>query len=198
MDSNGFGVAIHDYVWAIAFFCSDVGRPSLRKTLVLLPQVDALASVFLKILWRFLSHTLNIVALQGLSPFGIAMSKNKKIILGIVSLLELAVIVFCLIISIKVMTTISENANSNIINNGEFIGGLQNNPVLFFCSIVLPLFLIFVVDGVYLIVYAVKKESKLTEKERDAISEEAKRQAREEVLASIRNQNASDQEKKDD
>jgi len=113
------------------------------------------------------------------------MSKKKKIILALVVALELAIIVFCLVISIRVMTTITDNANTNLSRNGQFIGSLQNNPVIFFCSIVLPLFVIFVIDGAYLIVYAVKRESKLTDKERSAISEEAKRQAREEVLASL-------------
>jgi uncharacterized membrane protein len=69
--------------------------------------------------------------------------------------------------------------------NGQFIGTLQNNPTLFLLTIVLPVFIIFAVDGVYLIVYANKKESVIGDEEKAAIEEEAKRQAREEVLKEL-------------
>ena len=64
------------------------------------------------------------------------------------------------------------------------------------CTIVLPLFLIFVVDGVYLIMYATKRESMLSDQEKNDLLEEAKRQAREEALAEIRNQSKKAEEEK--
>ena len=73
----------------------------------------------------------------------------------------------------------------NLQKNGVFIGTLQNNNILFFCSIVLPLFIIFLVDAIYLIFYATKKESAITDKERESIEDEARKQARAELLAEM-------------
>lgn len=88
------------------------------------------------------------------------------------------------------MTTIDPNGNqsANINMNGPFIGTLQNDPLMFALTIVLPLFIIFVVDGVYLIMYATQKESMLNEQEKKELLEEAKKQAREEALAELRAQ----------
>ena len=96
------------------------------------------------------------------------------------------------------MVTIDPNANpkQNLDLNGPFIGTLQNNSILFALTIVLPLFLIFVVDGVYLIMYATKRESMLSDEEKKDLLEEAKRQAREEALAEIRNQAKKKEEEK--
>jgi len=113
------------------------------------------------------------------------MDKNTKKILLIVGIIEVVVLIFCLTISIIVLATITDGYQTNLSQNGLFIGTLQNTPVLFFCTIVLPLFVIFVVDGVYLIVYATKKQSMVTQEEKDAIQEEARRQAREEVMKEL-------------
>ena len=103
---------------------------------------------------------------------------SKKALI-IIAAIEVAVIIFCLVVSIWVMVTIDPNANhqKNIDLNGPFIGTLQNNSILFALTIVLPLFLIFVVDGVYLIMYATKRESMLSDQEKNDLLEEAKRQA---------------------
>ncbi|MBO4737405.1 MAG: hypothetical protein J5627_03085, partial [Bacilli bacterium] len=102
------------------------------------------------------------------------------------------------VVSIWVMVTIDPNANQqkNLDLNGPFIGTLQNNSILFALTIVLPLFLIFVVDGGYLIMYATKRESMLSDQEKNDLLEEAKRQAREEALAEIRNQSKKSEEEK--
>ena len=62
-------------------------------------------------------------------------------------------------------------------------GSLKRKLLLIF---VLPLFLILAVDVIYLIVYAVKRESSLTEAEREVIEEQARKEAREEVLREMR------------
>lgn len=118
------------------------------------------------------------------------MSKKKKQTLIIVGCIEAAILIFCLVISILVLTTITISTELNLSQNGPFIGTLQNNSVLFFCTICVPLFIIFIVDGVYLIFYAQKKESAVSDEERDAIAEEAKRQAREEVMKELAEENA--------
>ena len=122
---------------------------------------------------------------------------SKKALI-IIAAIEVAVIIFCVVVSIWVMVTIDPNANhqKNLDLNGPFIGTLQNNSLLFALTIVLPLFLIFVVDGVYLIMYATKRESMLSDQEKNDLLEEAKRQAREEALAEIRNQAKKTEEEK--
>lgn len=120
------------------------------------------------------------------------MDSKKKRTLLIVGIVEAVIIVFCLVISILVMVTNGTTPQANLIKNGQFIGTLQNNPTLFFCTIVLPLFVIFIVDGVYLIVYATKKESSLSDDERKAIEEQAKKEARQEVLKEFEDKAKSD------
>lgn len=112
----------------------------------------------------------------------------KKKTLITIAAIEVVILVFCLIVSIMVMTTIDPMGDkaTNLANNGPLIGTLQNSPILFGCTIVLPIFIIFVVDGVYLIIYASKRESMLSEQEKKDLLEEAKKQAREEALAEIK------------
>jgi uncharacterized membrane protein len=126
------------------------------------------------------------------------MDNKKKRMFLIIGIVEVVVLIFCLVISILVLHNLSnDDKQANLDNNGVFIGTLQNNPTLFLLTIVLPVFIIFVVDGVYLIVYANKKESVIGDEEKAAIEEEAKRQAREEVLKELQaEQNKSDENKK--
>ena len=57
---------------------------------------------------------------------------------------------------------------------------------------VLPPIALFIVDGIYLILYATKKESVLSKEEKEAITEEAKRQAKEEILKELREEDSSE------
>ena len=125
------------------------------------------------------------------------MDKKTKIRLFVAGAVELVIVVFCLVVSIWVMATITDpnipdHANQNFINNGPFIGWFQNNSTPFFLIIVLPLFVLLALDVIYLIVFATKRESSLSASERHAIEEQAKREAREEVLREM-----AEEEKKD-
>jgi uncharacterized membrane protein len=115
------------------------------------------------------------------------MDKKKKITLIAVGVVEVAILIFCLVVSILVLSRFDPNATEagRLKANGNFIGGLQNNPTLFFCTIALPVFIIFLVDAVYLIVYAVKKPSSLSDDERAAIEAKAKEEARKEIEAEM-------------
>ncbi|MCH3910050.1 MAG: hypothetical protein LKF75_00520 [Bacilli bacterium] len=114
------------------------------------------------------------------------MDKKKKIFIS-VAVVEVAILIFCLVVAILDMTNFdAESPNANILNNGVFIGTLQNKPTLFFLTILLPVFIIFLIDGIYLIVYAVKKPSTLSDKERDSIKEQAKAEARAELEAEMK------------
>ena len=119
------------------------------------------------------------------------MDKKQKTKLLIIGIAELVILIFCLTVSILVIVTLSSDNNMTpaqiIAKNGPLIGWFQTNPVWFFCLIVLPLFVLFVADGVYLIVFLSKRQSALSDKERDTIQEEARRQAREELLKEMHN-----------
>ena len=126
------------------------------------------------------------------------MSKKEKIILLVAGVLEIGVIVFCLVCAIQVLTcgftSASEPQKEDwYINHPNFIGWLCVNRPQFFLICVLPPIALFIVDGIYLIMYATRKESVLSKDEKDAIAEEAKRQAKEEILKELRSE-----EKKDD
>ena len=128
------------------------------------------------------------------------MEKKTKIRLIVAGAIELAIVVFCLVVSIRVMSTITDpnnprHAELNLDNNGPFIGWFQNNSTPFFLIIVLPLFILLALDVIYLIVFATKRESSLSATERQAIEEQAKREAREEVLREM--QEEEKKEKKD-
>ena len=114
------------------------------------------------------------------------MDQKKKITLISVGVLELAVVLFCLIVSIMVLNSGYNGRPSSVSNQPQLIQWLCANPTWFFVLFVLPLIIIFLVDGVYLILYATKKESSLSAAEKDAIAEEAKRQAKEEILKELR------------
>ncbi len=128
------------------------------------------------------------------------MDKKTKIRLIVAGAIELAIVVFCLVVSIMVMSTITDpnlpnHAELNIKNNGPFIGWFQNNSTAFFLIIVLPLFVLLALDVIYLIVFATKRESSLSASERKAIEEQAKKEAREEVLREMAEEEKN--EKKD-
>ena len=65
------------------------------------------------------------------------------------------------------------------------IGYFQNNATVFFLVIVLPLLLILAVDIVYLVYFALKRESKLSDSERKIIAEKAKEEAKAELLKEL-------------
>lgn len=123
------------------------------------------------------------------------MDKKKKLILGIAGLLEAVVIVFAFVVSILVITTYhspeqySDYLALNLEENGPMIGWLQNNPTPFFLLIVMPILVILALDIVYLVYFALKRESKLSDKERDAIAAKAKEEARLEVLKELEEEN---------
>lgn len=110
--------------------------------------------------------------------------KEKRNLLIGIGVIEAVLIIFCLVVSIIVLATLKD---TNLANeaNGPFISYLQNHPTVFFCAFVLPLFIILVVDGIYLIYLGVHKQGVLSDDEMDKIKEEAKKQAREEVLKEI-------------
>lgn len=111
------------------------------------------------------------------------MDKKQKKILLIAGVIEAVILIFCLTISIIVLATWVQNASEaqRVAKNGAFIAWFQNNPTPFFLTIVLPVFIIFLVDAVYLIVYSSKKPSALTTEDREAVLAQAREEVRKEM-----------------
>lgn len=120
-------------------------------------------------------------------PANSNMDKKQKRTLIIVGALEAAIIVFCLVVSILVIATYHapesgpDYAELNA-QNGPLIGWFQNNPNPFFLIIVLPLLVILALDIIYLIVFAVRKESRLSDSEREEIAKAAREEAKKELM----------------
>lgn len=120
--------------------------------------------------------------------------KNRKLLYIIVGAIELAILIFCLIVSILCMQNTlkdvsdpASRAQMLIQQNGPFIGWLQGHPTQMFIFIVVPVFIIFFADAAYLIYYAVKKPSDaLSKEEEEALKEQAREEARREVLAEMK------------
>ncbi|MCH4201828.1 MAG: hypothetical protein LKF69_05030 [Bacilli bacterium] len=109
---------------------------------------------------------------------------------------EIVLIAFLLTVSIIAMTTVGSASGSTNPFMG-FIKWLQLNPLFFFLLIVFPLILIFLFN-IYLLIKNLNDKNEKTKQKmsKEELLEEAKRQAREEVLAEIAKQQAQNQEKK--
>ena len=119
------------------------------------------------------------------------MDKKKKIGLIVAGALELAIVIFVITVSVLVTVTFNDPdvypnyQQLNIEKNGQFIGWLQNNPTYFLFIILIPIFVILALDIIYLVMVATKRGTNLSDAEQAAISEQAKKEAREELLREL-------------
>ena len=129
------------------------------------------------------------------------MDKNKKILL-IGGISEGVILIFALVLSILVWTTVCNGKDyasiealrqANIDKNGPFIAFFQNNTTAFFCIVCIPIFVIVALDFVYFAIIASKRESTLSDDQLAAIKKQAEQEVREEMLKEIQ---AEEQEKK--
>ena len=128
------------------------------------------------------------------------MDKNKKILL-IGGIVEGALLIFALVLSILVWTTVCNGKDyptiemlrqANIDKNGPFIAFFQNNTTAFFCIVCIPIFVMVALDFVYFAIIASKRESSLSDDQLAKI----KKQAEEEVRAEMLKEIEEEQEKK--
>ena len=114
------------------------------------------------------------------------MARRGKLLI-VAGILELLVLIFALVISLRVWLTRVDSSTfysmesvrvANIDANGPFIGFFQNNSTAFFLLICLPVLLIMVCDFIYLAIVAFKKGKDETEVI-DEIKEQAKAEAKE-------------------
>ena len=131
------------------------------------------------------------------------MDKNKKILL-IGGIIEAAVLIFVLVLSIIVWTTISKGEfatqqdfmNANYIKNGAFIAFFQNNTTAFFCIICIPVFALIAADFVYFAIIASKKESNLSEEQIAKIKKKAEEEVRAEMMKELEEEVLEEENKK--
>ena len=125
------------------------------------------------------------------------MDKKKKIGLISAGIVELAIVVFVITVSILVTVTFNDPdvypdfQQRNLDQNGAFIGWLQNNPTYFLFIILIPIFVILALDIIYLVMVATKRGTNLSDAETAAITEQAKKEAREELLKELQNEKDS-------
>ncbi len=121
------------------------------------------------------------------------MDKNKKILI-IGGSIEGVLLVFALVLSIIVWTTVcngkdfqtvAELHQTNIDKNGPFIAFFQNNTTAFFCIVCIPIFVMVALDFVYFAVIASKRETSLSDEQMKAIKAQAEKEVREEMMKEI-------------
>lgn len=121
--------------------------------------------------------------------------KTKKILLWVIGGLEVLVLLFCLYLAIATLqhpNTDIENpdlryqaclADNKGLFLGEWISWIQCAPQgVSFCILILPVLVIFLVDGIYLVFYAFRRPKVLSEADEEAIREQARAEARAQVL----------------
>ena len=121
------------------------------------------------------------------------MDKNKKILL-IGGIIEGAILIFALILSILVWTTICKGEDyasleawkqANIDQNKPFLAFFQNNQVAFFCIVCIPVFVLVALDFVYFAIIAGKRESSLSDEQLEALKKKAEKEVREEMMKEL-------------
>ena len=120
------------------------------------------------------------------------MDKNKKVLI-IGGSIEGAILLFALVLSIIVWSTISKGEfatkadfyKANLEHNGPFIAFFQNNTVAFFCIICIPVFIMVALDFIYFAIIASKRESSLSDDQLKAIKAQAEKEVREEMMKEV-------------
>ena len=127
------------------------------------------------------------------------------IIIG-VAVFEALFLIFALVVSIIVFTTITNGEGmteeawkaANIEKNGAFIGFLQNENMAFFGIFIIPTLVFIVVDFIYFAIIASKKESSLSDAELKAIKKQAEEEVRAEMLAQMKAEIKQEQDNKEE
>lgn len=123
--------------------------------------------------------------------------KLKKILLISGISLDVAVTVFLFVIAIIMLATAPKtniDQQNAIINNGPFIGYLQQNTTLYLWTCVVPLFVLLAGNVVLLVLY-VKKAGK-TKAQLSDLSEDQKAALRAEILKDMDSSEEKPEEKK--
>lgn len=116
------------------------------------------------------------------------MDKKKKILIAI-GIVEAAFLIFALVLSIIVWSTIpsgefptTADYEKACMEQNEFIGFFQVNNIAFFCIICIPVFVIIAIDFIYFAMVASKRETNLSDKQMAAIKKRAEEEVRAELM----------------
>ena len=123
--------------------------------------------------------------------------KKGLIIAGLC--VDVAVTIFLFVIAIIMLSTMPKDEASMrlaVESNGPFIGYLQQHPTLYFCSCVLPLFVLLAANIIFLVLY-VRKVGKKPEVAVEDLNEEQKAALRAELLKELQGE-SKDNEKQDE
>lgn len=124
--------------------------------------------------------------------------KTKKILIFTALGVDIAITISLFVIAIIMLVTMpSSRATLEDAQevNGKFIGYLQQNPTVYLCSCVIPLFALLAANIVILVLY-VRKAVKKKEMAVDDLSEEQKAALRAEILKDLQNE-ASEENKEE-
>lgn len=123
-------------------------------------------------------------------------AKTKKILFFTGLGLDVAITIFLFTIAIIMLVTMpvdQRDMQDAVAKNGQFIGYLQQHPVLYLCAFVIPLFVLLAGNIVFLVLY-VRKLSKRPDVAVSDLSEEQKAALRAELLKDLEKEQDSKKE----
>ena len=120
--------------------------------------------------------------------------KNKKPLWITLIVLDVAITIFLLVISIVMLANTIGKTAAEIRAATGFIGYLQNHTTFYFLLFVLPLFILLVANIVALVIY-VRKSSKKEPVKMNDLSEEQKQILRQQILEELNKKQDSSENK---
>lgn len=110
--------------------------------------------------------------------------KNKKPLWITLIVLDVAITIFLLVLAIIMLAFTFTHTKEEILNSTGFIGYLQNNPLVYGLTCVVPLFVLLLANIIALVVYVKKTTKKEVVKVND-LNEEQKEALRQELLKEL-------------
>lgn len=123
----------------------------------------------------------------------------KKILLFVGLGIDVAVTISLFVIAIIMLATMPASQGAMdmaVVNNGPFIGYMQQHPTIYFWSCVFPLILLLVGNIVILVLF-VRKLMKKKEMAVDDLNEEQKAALRAELLKELQSEGSEQKESED-
>lgn len=124
-------------------------------------------------------------------------SNIKKILLIAGIVVDVAVTLFLLVVSIIMLAETIGKTTPEIIANEGFIGYLQNHPTFYGLVFVVPLFVLLAINIIGLVIY-VKKTSATPQVQVGDLSDDQKAALREQLLKELQGGAAPQEEKKEE
>lgn len=121
----------------------------------------------------------------------------KKIFLIAGIVVDVAVTLFLLVVSIIMLAETIGKTTPEIIANEGFIGYLQNHPTFYGLVFVVPLFVLLAINVIGLVIY-VKKTSATPQVQVGDLSDDQKAALREQLLKELQGGAAPQEEKKEE